>query len=131
MTRARLIETRGEEPAVLPGPGETVLVPTGIFLEIPRGFEAQIRPRSGLALRHGLDLVLCASAAEHLRHAGLVAVLPHAGAAVVLCAASFLLGRRLGGLVGVEADLAQWRPILEFVSPTLLAAPAEIAVRVF
>ncbi len=37
-------------------PGETTLVPTGIFLEIPEGYEAQIRPRSGLALRHGITL---------------------------------------------------------------------------
>ncbi len=37
-------------------PGETVLVPTGIFLEIPEGYEAQIRPRSGLALKHGITL---------------------------------------------------------------------------
>lgn len=38
-------------------PGERALVPTGIALAIPDGFEAQIRPRSGLALRHGITLV--------------------------------------------------------------------------
>jgi dUTP pyrophosphatase len=38
-------------------PGERSLVPTGIALEIPDGYEAQIRPRSGLALRHGITLV--------------------------------------------------------------------------
>lgn len=32
-------------------PGKTALIPTGIFLEIPEGFEVQIRPRSGLAMR--------------------------------------------------------------------------------
>jgi len=37
-------------------PGERVLVPTGLAVEIPPGFEAQIRPRSGLALRHGITL---------------------------------------------------------------------------
>lgn len=35
-------------------PLERILVPTGIFLEIPLGFEAQIRPRSGLAIKQGL-----------------------------------------------------------------------------
>lgn len=35
-------------------PGERELIPTGFSLAIPRGFEAQIRPRSGLALRHGI-----------------------------------------------------------------------------
>lgn len=35
-------------------PGERVLVPTGLFIELPEGFEAQIRPRSGLAIQHGI-----------------------------------------------------------------------------
>lgn len=38
-------------------PLERVLVPTGLFLEIPEGFEIQIRPRSGLALKHGITLL--------------------------------------------------------------------------
>ena len=37
-------------------PGERALVPTGLRLAVPPGYEAQIRPRSGLALRHGLTL---------------------------------------------------------------------------
>ncbi len=38
-------------------PGERVLVPTGIAVAIPSGYEAQVRPRSGLALKHGLSLL--------------------------------------------------------------------------
>jgi dUTP pyrophosphatase len=38
------------------GPGETKLVPTGLAIELPPGYEAQIRPRSGLALKHGITL---------------------------------------------------------------------------
>jgi dUTP pyrophosphatase len=38
-------------------PGERSAVPTGVVLEIPRGFEGQVRPRSGLALRHGITMV--------------------------------------------------------------------------
>lgn len=38
-------------------PGERALVPTGFRLEIPAGFEGQVRPRSGLALRHGVTVV--------------------------------------------------------------------------
>jgi dUTP pyrophosphatase len=45
-----------EEPLSL-GPGERDLVPTGLVLEIPSGWEGQVRPRSGLALRYGLTLV--------------------------------------------------------------------------
>lgn len=40
--------------AVLLSPLERFLVPTGIFLEIPAGYEVQIRPRSGLALKNGI-----------------------------------------------------------------------------
>lgn len=35
-------------------PLERVLVPTGLFIELPVGYEAQIRPRSGLAIKHGI-----------------------------------------------------------------------------
>ena len=38
-------------------PGQRALVPTGIAIELPPGYEAQVRPRSGLALRHGLTLL--------------------------------------------------------------------------
>ena len=38
------------------GPGKTELVPTGVFIEIPEGYEAQVRPRSGLALKHGITI---------------------------------------------------------------------------
>jgi dUTP pyrophosphatase len=37
-------------------PGERALVPTGLAIAVPPGFEAQVRPRSGLALRHGIVL---------------------------------------------------------------------------
>lgn len=42
---------------VLIEPGEIKLVSCGIYLSIPDGFEAEIRPRSGLALKHGITLV--------------------------------------------------------------------------
>lgn len=38
-------------------PMERVLIPTGLFIEIPEGYEAQIRPRSGLALKHGITVL--------------------------------------------------------------------------
>ena len=37
-------------------PGERALIPTGLILDIPEGFEGQIRPRSGLAINHGITL---------------------------------------------------------------------------
>jgi len=38
-------------------PGDRVLVPTGIVISLPENFEAQIRPRSGLAIKHGITLL--------------------------------------------------------------------------
>ena len=45
-----------EAPVVL-APGERTLLPTGLAMEIPPGFEGQVRPRSGLALKKGISLV--------------------------------------------------------------------------
>jgi dUTP diphosphatase len=45
-----------DEPVTLQ-PLERRLIPTGLFISLPEGYECQIRPRSGLALRHGISLV--------------------------------------------------------------------------
>ncbi len=45
-----------KEPVVLK-PLERALIPTGLYLQLPAGHECQIRPRSGLALKHGITLV--------------------------------------------------------------------------
>jgi dUTP pyrophosphatase len=45
-----------EEPVVLK-PLERSLIPTGLFIELPVGYEAQIRPRSGLAIKKGITLL--------------------------------------------------------------------------
>ncbi len=42
---------------IILGSLERVLVPTGIFMELPSGYEAQIRPRSGLALKRGISVL--------------------------------------------------------------------------
>lgn len=46
----------GERGGLVIEAGARVLVPTGLRLEIPQGYEVQIRPRSGLALKHGITL---------------------------------------------------------------------------
>jgi dUTP pyrophosphatase len=45
-----------EKPIVL-NPGEVRLIPAGFAMSIPSGYEVQVRPRSGLALRHGIGMV--------------------------------------------------------------------------
>lgn len=44
------------EPIILK-PLQRALIPTGLFIELPHGYEAQIRPRSGLAIKHGLTVL--------------------------------------------------------------------------
>ena len=44
------------ETPVTIGPGERCLIPTGLMIALPAGYELQVRPRSGLALRHGITL---------------------------------------------------------------------------
>ncbi len=46
------------EPIILE-PSERKLVPTGLFIELPKGYEAQVRARSGLAIKHGITLINC------------------------------------------------------------------------
>jgi dUTP pyrophosphatase len=45
------------EKAVVLRPGKRALIPTGLILELPAGFEAQVRPRSGLAFKHGIAVL--------------------------------------------------------------------------
>lgn len=45
------------ENDVLLKPLERMIVPTGLYIELPVGYEAQIRPRSGMAIRHGISIL--------------------------------------------------------------------------
>jgi dUTP pyrophosphatase len=42
---------------IILAPGDRALIPTGLRIGLPTGFEAQVRPRSGLALRHGVTVL--------------------------------------------------------------------------
>lgn len=56
-TGASGADVRAAEEVVDLGPGERVAVATGLAIEVPEGFEVQVRPRSGLALRQGLTVL--------------------------------------------------------------------------
>lgn len=45
------------EAAVMLHPMQRMLIPTGLFIELPVGYEAQVRPRSGLAFKHGITVL--------------------------------------------------------------------------
>ena len=49
------LKANTDEPIVL-GPLERQLIPTGLHIQLPIGYEAQVRPRSGLALKHGITV---------------------------------------------------------------------------
>jgi dUTP pyrophosphatase len=85
-------------------PLERVLIKTGLFLEIPEGFEAQVRPRSGLALKKGLT-VLNAPGTIDADYRGEVGVI-----LVNLSneAVSIEPGERVAQLVFAEFKQAQW-----------------------
>lgn len=45
------------EDSIVLHPFERMLIPTGLFMEIPEGYEGQVRPRSGLAIKHGITVL--------------------------------------------------------------------------
>jgi dUTP pyrophosphatase len=51
-----LLAANPEDAPITLGPGKRALVPTGLVLQLPEGYEGQVRPRSGLALKHGLTV---------------------------------------------------------------------------
>ena len=55
--RANLKDEEGNDKVISIVPGERVLIPTGLYLSIPYGYEGQIRPRSGLALKYGITVL--------------------------------------------------------------------------
>ena len=58
------LDLRADEACTL-APGERRLVPTGIAVELPPGHEGQVRPRSGLAARHGIGMVNAPGTIDH------------------------------------------------------------------
>jgi dUTP pyrophosphatase len=86
-------------------PGARALVPTGIRIALPEGFEAQVRPRSGLALRHGLT-VLNAPGTIDADYRGEVGVVLHnAGASLFRVER----GARIAQLVVAPVSRISWQ----------------------
>lgn len=76
-------------------PGERKAVPTGLQIAIPEGYEGQVRPRSGLALRHGISMVNSPGTIDSDYRGEVKMILINHGAEVV----QFSKGERLGQLV--------------------------------
>ena len=95
-----------DSPIVLK-PLERAIVPTGIFMELPIGFEAQVRPRSGLAAKKGIS-VLNAPGTIDADYRGEVGVI-----LVNLSSEAFIVenGERIAQMVIAKHERAEWEEV--------------------
>lgn len=95
-------------------PMERVIVPTGLFIELPEGYEAQIRPRSGLAIKHGIT-VLNSPGTIDADYRGEIKII-----LVNLSAEPYVLhdGERICQMIVSRHSVIEWMPV-EVLSPTM------------
>ncbi len=93
-------------------PMERKLIPTGLYIELPSGYEAQIRPRSGLALKHGIT-VLNAPGTIDADYRGQLCVL-----LVNLSNEAFTIndGERIAQMVVAQHQKVEWQEVDELSS---------------
>ena len=94
-------------------PGTWELVPTGIVLALPQGTEAQIRPRSGLALRHGVTVLNAPATIDADYRGEIQVILINHGAAPF----TVTRGARIAQLVIARAEVIAWK-LVDVVSET-------------
>ena len=101
------------ESSITLRPLERILIPTGLFIELPVGFEAQIRPRSGLAAKHGIT-VLNTPGTIDADYRGEIKVI-----LVNLSNDPFVInpGERIAQMVVAKHEQVEWEPAL-FLSNT-------------
>ena len=102
------------EPDFVIAPGERRLVATGLVLEIPPGMEGQVRPRSGLALRHGLTLPNAPGTIDSDYRGELKVILQNGGQAPVTIAR----GDRIAQLVFARYDVPEIEDATELEAST-------------
>ena len=92
-------------------PMDRAMIPTGLFIELPEGFEAQIRPRSGLAAKKGIT-VLNAPGTIDADYRGEVKVI-----LVNLSKEEFVIGdgERVAQMVIARHEQASWNPVTELM----------------
>ena len=88
-------------------PGSRALIPTGLYVEIPSGYEIQVRPRSGLALKEGISLVNCVGTvdADYRGNIGLI-VINHGLKTIYIED-----GERIGQLVFNKVEHIDWKEV--------------------
>ena len=88
-------------------PGERAAVPTGIALALPEGYEAQVRPRSGLALRHGVTVLNSPGTIDADYRGEIQVILTNLGSAAVTIGR----GERVAQLVVAPVARIAWEPV--------------------
>ena len=90
-------------------PGERKLIPTGIYIALPVGYEAQVRPRSGLALKHGIGLANMLGTVDSDYRADVGVILINLGQE------DFVVndGDRIAQLVIAKYEIAEWEVVDE------------------
>ncbi|MFP3941544.1 MAG: dUTP diphosphatase [Acidobacteriota bacterium] len=97
------------EGEVVLRPGERLLVPTGLVLEIPPGYEGQVRPRSGLALEHGITLANAPGTIDSDYRGEVRVILIHLGDAPL----TLSRGDRIAQLVVSRVEAVEWEEASE------------------
>ena len=97
----------GEGEAITLAAGARSLVPTGIAIALPEGFEAQVRPRSGLAVKHGLTCLNTPGTIDADYRGEIKVILINHGATAV----SIAHGERIAQLVVAPVVQAEWREV--------------------
>jgi dUTP pyrophosphatase len=91
---------------VMVSPGAWALVPTGLALAVPEGFEAQVRPRSGLAARHGLTVLNSPGTIDSDYRGEVKVILINLGPEPV----AIERGMRIAQLVVARVERIAWQP---------------------
>ena len=96
-----------EEIPIILLPMERKMIPTGLFIELPEGYEAQIRPRSGLAIKHGVTVINTPGTIDH-DYRGEICVL-----LINLSVTPFSVfnGDRIAQMVIKKCEKAEWEEV--------------------
>ena len=98
---------------IVMNPGERVLAKTGLYVEIPAGFEIQVRPRSGLALKQGVTVLNTPGTIDADYRGEIGVILINHSSTVV----EFAKGERIAQLVMARVERIEWQ-ITESLSGT-------------
>ena len=100
--------------AIQLGPLQRLLVPTGLFIELPLGYEAQVRPRSGLAIKHGITCLNTPGTIDSDYRGEIKVIL------VNLSNEEHVIqpGDRIAQMVIHTVEMIQWEPVKEVATTT-------------